>query len=404
MNLLNVKIMKYRIFTLLGLLALGGGSFLQAQDYDDIYYDASKSKPTTTVVTPAKTVAVYGDVAETYKVAAKSNYRDERDVDEYNRRGAYDPSNISYEVDINGDTIYYLGDSISDEAFANTRLIERFYNPDIVILSDDDDLVELYYDESPSVSLIIGSDWGYGSYWSSYYPWYSWGSYYPWYTSYWPYYSYYHWGWGYGYYRPWYYHGPHLWGWSHWSYPYGYWGGPHGWDTWHSKPYWNNGRTGHYHDNYGYRGNNGRVGLATNRNGRGRVDATPTGGRNGISARGTDGNRPTRVGGSATGRGGYATGRGGNMGSRTSNVGTRNSGSVSRSPASNGGSRSYSGGSSSSGRSSGGSYSGGSRSSGGSYSGGSRSSGGSYSGGGGGSRGGSSGGGGGSHGGGGHRR
>ena len=87
--------MKYRIFTLLGLLALGGGSFLQAQDYDDIYYDASKSKPTTTVVTPAKTVAVYGDVAETYKVAAKSNYRDERDVDEYNRRCAYDPSNIS---------------------------------------------------------------------------------------------------------------------------------------------------------------------------------------------------------------------------------------------------------------------------------------------------------------------
>ena len=107
-------------------------------------------------------------------------------------------------MDINGDPIYYLGDSISDEAFANTRLIERFYNPDIVILSDDDDLVELYYDESPSVSLIIGSDWGYGSYWSSYYPWYSWGSYYPWYTSYGPYYTYYHRGWGYGYYRPWY--------------------------------------------------------------------------------------------------------------------------------------------------------------------------------------------------------
>ena len=407
--------MKYRIFTLLGLLALGAGSFLQAQDYDDIYYDASKSQTTTAkVVTPVKTVAVYGDVADTYKVAAKSNYRDERDVDEYNRRGAYDPSNLTtanlaYEVDINGDTIYYENDTVYEESFANTRLIERFYNPDIVILSDDDDLVELYYDESPSVNLIIGSDWGYGSYWSSYYPWYS-GYYYPWYTSiYDPWYSpYYGWYrphlWGWGYYSPWHYSywGSHYW----WS-----WGGhPHGWDnwTWHNnptRPYWNNGRNGRYHDNYGYRGNNGRVGLATNRNGRGRVDATPTGGRNGISARGTDGNRPTRVGGSATGRGGYATGRSGNMGSRTSNVGARNSGVVSRAPSSNGGSRTYSGGSSSSGRSSGGSYSGGSRSSGGSYSGGSRSSGGSYSGGSsGGSRGGSSGGGGGSHGGGGHRR
>ena len=54
--------MKYRIFTLVGLLALSAGSFLQAQDYDDIYYDASKStKGTKTqVITPAKTVAVYG--------------------------------------------------------------------------------------------------------------------------------------------------------------------------------------------------------------------------------------------------------------------------------------------------------------------------------------------------------
>ena len=407
--------MKYRIFTLLGLLALGAGTILQAQDYDDIYYDASKSTATkskTKVVAPAKTVAVYGEVPDTYKVTAQSNYRVERDEDEYNRRGAYDPETLNYEVDINGDTIFF-GDSIYEEAFANTRRIERFYNPDIVILSSDDELVELYYDESPSINLVVGSDWGYGSYYgwaSSYYPWYSWGSYYPWYHTYWPYYSYYHWGWGYGYYHPWYYHGPHLWGWNYWgvrpwsNLPYGSWYG------WHNPGGYRPPSGGHSRPGRVDFGTGGgrRGGLATNRNGRGRVDGT--GGRSGIGARGTDGNRPTGVRGGSTGtRGGYATGRGGNMGSRgSSGVTSRSSGSgVSRTPASSGGSRSYSGGSSSSGRSSGGSYSGGSRSSGGSYSGGSRSSGGSYSGGSS-SRGSSGGGGGGSHGGssggGGHRR
>ena len=178
--------MKYRVFALMSLLALGVGS-LMAQDYDDIYYDASKSSSskakTVKVVTPAKTVAVYGEVPEKYKAAVQSNYSTDRDVDEYNRRGAYEPN---YEVTITGDTVFY-GDTIYEEAFANTRRIERFYNPDIVILSDDDELVELYYDESPTINLIVGSDWGYGSYfdygWSSYYPWYT-GWYYPWYAGY----------------------------------------------------------------------------------------------------------------------------------------------------------------------------------------------------------------------------
>ena len=191
--------MKYRILGLLGVMALTAGS-LQAQDYDDIYYDASKAQPTTKTKVkaekPAKTVAVYGDVPERYKLVVKDNYREERDVDEYNRRGAYEPK---YEVDINGDTIYFDGDSVmyDDDMFANTRRIERFYNPDIVILSDDDDLVELYYDESPTINLIVGSDWAYSSYgWSSsYYPWYT-GWYEPWYSDW---YS----PWYYGWYSPW---------------------------------------------------------------------------------------------------------------------------------------------------------------------------------------------------------
>ena len=401
--------MKYRLLTLLGLLAFSAGSMMQAQDYDDIYYDASKSSTSTTkektkVVKPVKTIAVYGDVPETYKVTAQSNYRVERDEDEYNRHGEYAPQ---YEVDINGDTVYY-----DEETFANTRRIERFYNPDVVILSDDDDLVELYYDESPTINLFIGDDWGFGpSYgWaSSYYPWYTYDSYYPWY---------------YGWYGPWYY--PWRYGWYSSYYWHGYWnyyrpGWIHGWDHWawdggwHNHGYWNDHHNRPIYNNShsGTGIDRRRVGLATNRNGRGRVDAAaPHTNRNSIAARGAD--RTSRSGvGTATNRsrGGYASSRGGgNMGSRNSSgVTPRSSGSVSRS---SGGSRSYSGssGSYSGGRSSSSSSSGSawrgspSSSSGSSYSGGGRGSGGgSYSGssGGGSSHSGSSGG---SSGGGGRRR
>ena len=401
--------MKYRILTLLGLMAISVATIVQAQDYDDIYYNASSSNSTeaktSKVVKPAKTIAVYGEVPETYKVTANSNYRIERDVDEYNRRGVDYESD--YELDINGDTIF-------EDAFANTRRIERFYNPDVVILSDDDDLVELYYDESPSINLIIGSDAYYGSSYgwgwaSSYYPWYSWGSYYPWRVGWYdPWYTF-----NYGWYRPIYW-GGYYWGWglNHWYHSH-WWPGYYGWDNWHPR---------HNYADWGHRPRPDRVhsfsggsthrnvGLANNRNGRSRVGAA--GNRNGISARGDNsGNRPNRIGTSGSrNRASSAISRGGNMDRRSSSgVVSRNSG-VSRASAgsrSNGiyGSSSRSSGSYSSGSRSSGSYSSGSRSSGsyssgsrssGSYSSGSRSSsgGGSHSSGGGGSHGGSSGGGG----------
>ena len=399
--------MKYRILGLLGVMALTAGSLL-AQDYDDIYYDASKAPKTTKVKveTPVKTVAVYGEVPEKYKVVVKDNYREERDVDEYNRRGAYEPQ---YEIDINGDTIYMDSTYVDDDLFANTRRIERFYNPDVVILSDDDDLVELYYDESPTINLIVGSDWGYSSYgWaSSYYPWYT-GWYSPWYIRYYDpwYYSPWHYGWyspyHYGYWDSFY------WGWNHrpwWSYNDWYWSGGHwGWPGGHHYADWGTHHPGggnHYVGNHMYTDHR-RGGLAPNRNTRPRVDAS--GSRNQVAARGTGSSRSSGVGmpGSRN-RSGGVTSRSGNMGSRNSSgVSTRSSGASrasssgsyggSRSSGSYGGSRSsgsYSGGSSS--RSSG-SYSGGSSSrSSGSYS--SGSSGGSRSSGGG-SHGGSSGGGG----------
>ena len=381
--------MKYRLLSILALLVLGAGSVIQAQDYDDIYYDASKSSGTvkTKVETPAKTVVVYGEVPEKYKTVAKDNYREERDVDEYNRRGNFEPE---YEVDINGDTIY-------EESFANTRRIERFYNPDVVILSDDDDLVELYYDESPTINLVVGSDWGmYSDYgWaSSYYPWYT-GWYEPWHM------GWYSSPWRYGWYTGWYTSGiyrPYYWNWNYGPWYYSYWRNPYywgytGWYGWghpHHYPSWGRPDRPHYSDlgrNSGsWRHGGGRAGLATNRNTRGRVGLGGTGSRQGITSRGASGNRSHGVGNVTTRtRSGYATTRSsGNMSTRSSSgVATRNTG-VSR-PSSSG-SRSYSGSSSS--RSSG-SYSGGSRSSGGSYSGG-----GSRGSSGGGSHGGSSGGGG----------
>jgi hypothetical protein len=393
--------MKYRILSLLGLMALTAGSLVQAQDYDDIYYDASKAKTTTKVKVekPAKTIAVYGEVPDEYKVIAQGNYQLERDEDEYNRRGAYDPE---YEIDINGDTIY-------EDAFANTRRIERFYNPDIVILSDDDELVELYYDESPTINLIVGSDWGYSSYgWAgSYYPWYT-GWYEPWYSDW---YS----PWYYGWYSPWRY------GWGRPVY-YGYWHSPY--YGWWSYSWYNHWGWGHHHD-WGWPGNNGnhyadwgkhrpaidrhssggfgsgrRAGLASNRNTRTRVDGG--GGRSSIASRGGSTSRSSNVGTSGSSRrSGYASSRSGNMGSRTSSgISSRNSG-ISRSSSSGSyrGSSSrgsYSGSSSNSSSRSGSSRSSGSYSSGSSHSSGSYSSGSSRSSGssGGGSHGGSSGGGG----------
>lgn len=408
--------MKYRIFALMSMLALTAASVLQAQDYDDIYYDASKSVTTNAksvkVSKPAKTVAVYGEIPEQYKVAANSNYRVERDEDEYNRRGAYEYQ-PQFEVDINGDTILLDSTYLDVDAFANTRRIERFYNPDVVILSDDEDLVELYYDESPTINLIVGSDYGSSyAYTSTYYPWYT-GWYEPWSSFYYsPYYGWYDpWistfsPWHYGYYGlySWHYHGPSLWGWNYWGirpWHNSYWGYHYGWYNWTGN--YHHGRPGGHNYSGGGRSRIDRsgVGLSGNRNGRSRVGAqTPN--RNGVSRRGTtDGNRPS-VGGTTTRTRtrGYASDRasGGNMSTRgTSGVTTRQSG-VSRNGMSSGGSsRSYSGSSNSRSSNSGSSrsyssgsssrsYSGGS----GSYSGGSRGS----SGGGGGSTGGSSGGGG----------
>ena len=242
-----------KILALLGIFALGGALYASAQDYDDIYYDASKATKKETVKKSSGSVSLTEQTMPTtvrtgkstvttitstpYQVTVtKDGYRDD---DEYNRRGAYDPSTLN-------DTTY----NDDEGSFSNTQRIERFYNPDIIIASNDDELITLYYEDQPTVNLIIGSNWGpsYGWGWSSIYydPWYSsypWGWYQwnGWYGPSWYYNWHYGWhhgiyGWGYwnGWgYRPWSSWGWHY-GWNHWGYGHHY-----GWDRGWDRGRWN---------------------------------------------------------------------------------------------------------------------------------------------------------------------
>lgn len=379
----------------MGVLALCAGTVIHAQDYDDIYYDGSKS--TTEVKQETKkveTTRVRTQVPTTYKVTVEKNYQTERDVDEYNRRGGIysQPEN---------DTLY-LDAPDDGTMFGNTQRIERFYNPDIVVLSDDDELVELYYDNAPSVNLIIGTNYGYtprvgwGFGYGNYWPYYAYDPFYD------PFYDLYYTGW-YGWRRP-YYGWYSYYGWSrpYWHYSWG-WGGHYGWgwDTWgrpwghHGPHMWSYGtiyhNTNRWHGHHGHRlpGDNRSL-LSGSRRGAGTTAGIRGTGGTGRTGAGTINNgrtRPSTLSGrgmttgrtrpsSAVGNINRSTGTsGGYSGGSVRSRGTNSSGYSGSSSRSSSRSSSYSGGSRSSGYSSG--YSGGSRSSG--YSGGSRSSG--YSGG-----------------------
>ncbi len=378
-NKYHVKTMKFRIATMCALM-LGASFMVHAQDYDDIYSDGNDGQ--TQVVTTVKQVKqnpqrvnvvdYRSGVPVRYSTTVQKNYQNERDVDEYNRRGAYDGVGLNDAYPADSTAILN-----EDGSFANTRRLERFYDPDVVVRSTDGELVELYYNRAntPDITIVFdggypyyGPTWRYGWYTSWYDPWYD-----PWYYDRW----YTPWGytWRTGWYGGWY--GGWYAGWYGWR-PYHYgWGGYYGYRGW---PH-------HYRD-HGY--HYASWGRDHGRLGGGR---TPGHIYHGSSSR-LGGNRSTgRVGagGSGTHRPGYATS--GNLGHGSGRVGVnRTTQGVSRgsmgtsgrrpgyatggsSPSSRG-SSSW-GGSRSSSRSSG--YSGGSRSSGysgGGYSGGGRSGGG----------------------------
>lgn len=283
------KAMNTKLLTLIWTLVLGVGISAYAQDYDDIYYDtsASQKKQNVTVIKTTKTT-----VQPAYQVTTiTTNVENGRDIDEYNRRGE------SYEK-------YYYDENDStyteQSAFTNTERIERFDNPTIIITSNDPELVRLYYNDTPTINLIVGSTWGptWGWGWSTVYdPWYYDSWYYrPWYRVGW-------YGWYGGWHRPWgyswgwYAHGP-RWGWG------GYWGhGYHHHGGWVAGGY--RGHGGYYGGTPNYRrpGRSGNIGHTASRpmgSSRGSMSSIGSG-RHGVS--GTGGMRPDRIGGSiASGR------------------------------------------------------------------------------------------------------
>lgn len=147
---------------LLTSLLVGGVIMTRAQGFydDDIYYDPAKdTKAKQEMAAKAAQKAAqqaaqynydptlgghdyYG--ADAYQVAGTST----RDVDEYNRRGAYAPADTTV-ADAKGDDFTY------------TRRIEKYHNGDIIADINDPELVEYYYSSQPDVNIIINAP-GYG--------------------------------------------------------------------------------------------------------------------------------------------------------------------------------------------------------------------------------------------------
>jgi len=204
--------MKNRFFAFMAIAALSSTSLLYAQGYDDDIYGTSTSSTTTTTTASTcdtktctaskpRAMRMRSTTNPTYKVTVQKNYQAERDVDEYNRRG------VEYGYPADTTALDYNG-NYDGTAFANTQRIERFYNPDVVVASNDADLIEVYYDNTPDVSITIGTGYYPRTWaWSSWYdPWYS-GWYDPWYSWHSPYW--------YGYYSPWSWSWGLGWGWGH---------------------------------------------------------------------------------------------------------------------------------------------------------------------------------------------
>ncbi len=206
----------YRLLAAVGLMALP--ALVAAQGYydDDIYYDASKATKKEKVARPStRNVVVEIPASDTYVVYTDNT----RDVDEYNRHGAF----------LVADTVAV--DSLDNlDLFANTRRIERFHNGDIVAGSNDADLQAYYYSEPATVNIYVQNDPWYSPYWR-----WSWAFGSP---------SYY-WNWTFGYYDPWW--GPSwgpswAWGWGPaWAWgPSWSWGWGPSWG-WGGGPIWGGG-------------------------------------------------------------------------------------------------------------------------------------------------------------------
>ncbi|MCQ2290207.1 MAG: hypothetical protein MJZ63_02895 [Muribaculaceae bacterium] len=216
---------RFTAFLGVGLLSLS--SLVQAQDYDDIYFDGKEApkREEKVITTPVRATQTSTTTMSTtpgrYRIPVNTGSSASRSDDEYNRRGAYSR-------DVVLDTIANDSTQMTDGKFANTERIERFYNPNIVKGSNDEELITLYYDTTPTVNIVIGNTfptfaWGFGTFYDPWFdPWYGpgwgWGWhhttwFHPWYDPwYGPGWAWHHHHWYDPWRHPWYYPG-HHWGW-----------------------------------------------------------------------------------------------------------------------------------------------------------------------------------------------
>lgn len=225
--------MKSRLSLLLAAFALFSYGFASAQGYDDddIYYNPSKAKTQKTTKKTVEEPAVAYPSADSYTPVPGSGRN--IDVDAYNRR--YMTSS---------DTASALPQSAAGGDFQYTQQIERFYNPNVIIESPDQEVARVYYSEpTTDVNIYINTP----SYWgSSFYSPYTYSSWYydsPWYwgtpRSWWYYnsWAYNPWNWGPSWSWTW---GPSWnWGWGpSWSWG-GYYPGHWGHGGYHpARPSW----------------------------------------------------------------------------------------------------------------------------------------------------------------------
>ena len=240
--------MKNYISVLVGTLLMSS-AVASAQDYDDIYYSAGSTKKENKAVEVkkqsgstssqasrnpyfSKYLGGTDTVATTY---SNSQVVNGRDVDEYNRRYRDDDMDAYYAEENAAD--YVVADSLGGSDFTYTDRIVKFHNADIIDSSDDAELVELYYENRPTVNLVVGTTY------SGFYDPYYWGGYYP--SSYY-WYRPYRYGWYSSWYSPWY--DPWYSGWYGWHDPWYY---SHSWYCgWHNP--WGYGYPvgGHHHHYY----------------------------------------------------------------------------------------------------------------------------------------------------------
>ena len=237
------------------IISIIGVAHISAQDYDDIYYDASTDEDNNITIiqeevkedTPQQIIIQDYDSDEyeepEIKVESEPEIINGRDVDEYNRRYTGDTQNSSVKDDeyyvkdddddddndsktvisadkvIKANTVIIAGDDDDDddldfddyEDYKYTKKIRAFYNP--VVIIDNDSFLE---------GLALGTLAALTpSYWIPYY--------------------------NFTYYRPSFYY----------RYSYSYWNpwfGPSYWDPWYSvwDPFWGWGYPGYYYHHCGY--------------------------------------------------------------------------------------------------------------------------------------------------------